>query len=257
MALFTQSQFFFGITVDEGNRAIDFNEGGPDITALMDVGDYTFAQLGNEFARAMNAAGGQLYSVTPDRTNRWYNISGAGTFELLFDTGVSGSESGNLLGFGENNYTGASSYNGVQGVGKNYRPQFLLQRYVPFVNSRSFVAGRVNESASGAIETVSFGRRQFMECNIKYITNINQGSGSPIETNLTGLEDALDFMNEIIRKVELEFMEDRDDPNTFDTCVLESTTADRDGIAFTLRELFGNNLAEYYETGKLTFRKIL
>ena len=111
----------------------------------------------------------------------------------------------------------------------------------------------VNTSASGRVEVISYGKVNYMMANIKYATDIvNQGV---IRNNANGVADLRNFMNYIINKYPIEFLPDIDDPNNFTTCILESTALEKKGTAFQLYELYGQGLANYWETKELTFRQ--
>jgi hypothetical protein len=51
-------------------------------------------------------------------------------------------------------------------------------------------------------------------------------------------------------------MPDRNNPNSFEIFILESTPESQDGTAFRLLENFGDGLAFHFETGVLRFRKV-
>jgi hypothetical protein len=141
--------------------------------------------------------------------------------------------------------------------GSEYKPQFLLQKYTPFEKNKSFAQAKVNQSASGVVEVISFGSVEIMECRIEFITDINQGTGStPIETDLNGVDNTLDFLNYCITKGNIEFIPDRDAPNTYQKCLLESTSSNRNGTGFKLNELTGRRLTGYFSSGLLRFRKV-
>jgi hypothetical protein len=49
----------------------------------------------------------------------------------------------------------------------------------------------------------------------------------------------------------MEFMENETDLSTFETLTLESTSEDKNGMRYKLKELYDQDLPEYYETGIL------
>ena len=59
-----------------------------------------------------------------------------------------------------------------------------------------------------------------------------------------------------ITKAKLEFMVDADQPNTFETMILEKTEQDQNGVEFELREMVSQNLPDFYEVTGLVFRLI-
>src|SRR5690606_20169751 len=106
------------------------------------------------------------------------------------------------------------------------------------------IGASVNESANGEIEVISFGLRKFIEMNIMYINNRPQ-DGTVIKTNLSGVSDAIDFMEFITQKFPFEFIPDIADRDTFYKVLLESTPQSREGVGFKLRELVGRGLPGY------------
>mgnify|MGYP003628405145 FL=1 len=51
-------------------------------------------------------------------------------------------------------------------------------------------------------------------------------------------------------------MPDRGDVNVFFEVLLEKTAASKDGLGYRLKELYNKNLTGYFDTGKVTLRKI-
>jgi hypothetical protein len=258
MALFTRSVFYYGHEVTQNNRIIPFNEGSGELNAYMRITTYSLENYAQEMARAMTEVGTQVYSVTIDRATRKLTISATSNFDILFSTSLTSTVSAReLSGFGDNDYTGSNSYEGINGSGFEYKPQFKLQSYVDFQDNIEANESKVNVSATGITEVVSFGRTEIMECNITYATNIEQSvKYGNIENNPSGVEDLRHFLNYIIGKGDIEFMPDRDDADTFTTCFLERTKKSQDGTGFNLSELTGRNLTGYFETGKISFRKV-
>lgn len=257
MSITTRSAFYYGHTIDDFNFRIDFDEGGSPLVAELNLGSYTLSEYVTEIARALNDAGALTYSASVDRATRLITISASGTFSLLVSTGGSaGTSTFTLAGFTGADLTGQSSYTGDSVSGSSYLPQFLLQQYVSFDDLQQAASASVNQSGSGITEVVSFGNNEFMECNITFITNINQGTGNPIETNLSGVVDARSFLQDITTKSRIEFMEDRDSPATYSKCILEATPFSREGVGYRLNELYGRGLPNYYETGRMRFRKV-
>jgi hypothetical protein len=257
MSLNTRSAFYYGHIVDETNNNLSFDEGGSELIGVLNVGAYTLTDYANEVIRALNEAGADTYSVVINRATRILTISSDGTtFNILTTSGsTAGTTAWTMAGFTGADKTGSLSYAGDTGSGSAFLPQFLLQSYVSFDDNVRFNKSRVYESASGIVQSVSYGTLNFMECNVKFATNIDQGKNSPIETNLTGEADLRAFLNGVIQKGNIEFIPDRDTPATFTKCVLESTPASKQGTAFVMKELYGMGLAGYWETGKLVFRK--
>jgi hypothetical protein len=253
--IYTRSQFFYGIEITENNNKLDFEESGT-LVAEMPVGFYSLEDFAQELAFTLaGETEGLAYFATVDRETRKITLSANGTFSIITNGVNSGISAWSILGF-TSNKTGGTSYTSDVAVGKVYKPQFFLQDYVPFENFIESAGGSVKTSASGKTEVVSFGKIRLMECRITFINNYTHSYDSVIETSPTGLADTLDFMNYLISKGNIEFMPDRDAPNTFYQCFLLSTSESSDGISFKLQELYSQNLNGYYDTNKLTFREV-
>lgn len=252
MSLTTFSAFIYGHDITDDNQWIDFTEDGmTELSAQIDINSYTLTDFANAVVSAMNEVGGQEYSIALDRTTRKITISAASSFTLLTDGTHSEISAFSLMGFTANQ-TG-TDLEGDTASGSYYEPQFKLQQYVDFQDIVEASDSSVNESASGLVEVVSFGQNNYMECNITYITNII-GQGV-IKNNANGVSDLRKFMLYAIQKKPLEFIPDIDGVS-FNSCLLESTQANRNGTGFQLYELYGRGLANYYETKKIRFREL-
>jgi hypothetical protein len=180
MTIKTMSKFYYGHQVTVDNQYLDFSEG----QAVLNVGNYSLTDFVNEVARALNEVGSNNYVASVDRTTRLVTISGDSTFELYPQSGVAAAQSAyELLGF-DVDKTGSNSYEGDSPSGDEYSPQFLLQSYIDKDDNQKRAFTSVNKSAKGIVETVSFGTEKFYEFNITFATDIDQGKGAPIETNL-------------------------------------------------------------------------
>ena len=259
MTIQTKSMFYYVDDVDLTNQNLDFDDGGSSaVVGAVNIGSYAPEQLMTAVASAMNLVGTQEYTVSFDRDTRLVTISAAGVFDLLFATGTNATTSiASLLGFAASDLTGLSSYTGTTAIGTAYRPQFPLQQYTDFEDFQDNVNASINESGSGQVEVVTFGLVEFTEFNIQFITNRSRPKESILEDNPMALEEARAFLRFIIQKGALEFMKDRDNTASFFTILLERTTQSRDGVGYRLNELVGRNLNDYYETGRLLFRKVV
>lgn len=259
MTIKTRSVFYYLGDINEENNLINFIEPNKDnieLTGTLRVGTYTVTDIGTEFQRALEDAGQNEYSVVVDRDTRVITVSADDDFDLLVTTGSNaGLSSYSLLGF-TSDKTGSDSYVGDLGMGTEYLPQFKLQSYVDAINFIQGIEPSVNESASGVLEIVTFGKRAFYEFNIKYITDRTRVDGSHIENDPNALQSARDFLTFLIDKGPLEFMPDRSDRATFDKVILERTREDSKGTSFRLRELLNEDLEGYFETGTLRFRRV-
>jgi len=251
----TYSAFYYGIEVTEVTQGFEFLEGATSRVATLRVGKYSLTDFASEIARAMNDVGTDTYTVAADRTSRVISISSTGSFTLLVSTGnPTGAYS--ILGFTGSDTASASSHTGSVAVARSYEPQFYLQSYVDFEDNQEAVDSTVLETASGQVETVKFGTKKIMECEIKFATDIDQGVGGYIRTNSNGVQDLRTFMQEIVKKGPLEFVPDKTQPAGFIKCILESTPESGDGVNFRLKENFSQGLIGYFETGLLRFRRL-
>jgi hypothetical protein len=256
MSIQTHSKFYYGYEVSDEAQWIDFDEGAGELSAELTIGFYSLTDFAAELERALNDAGSLTYTVTVNRTTRVLTIAASGAVELLVS---SGSHQGTTA-YGTAGFTGADRASATSHVsaatGTAYTTQFKLQSYVDPEDFNDATYGTVNKSASGKLEVVTFGTERFIEANIKYATNIAQGASSPIRNNATGRADLQALMRYMTSKGPLEFMPDEDVPGTFHTVILESTPDDSKGLKFKLKELYGQGLPGYFETGVLKFRLV-
>jgi hypothetical protein len=254
----TMSAFYYGHTVTEENIYINFIEDNLEKVAILNVGTYSLSEFAFEVARALTVAGEQDYVVTVDRATRKLTISAPNPFELPFFNGSSGNNPYELMGFSRIDRSGSNIYEGDYASGEAYLPQFPLQEYVDFAHSQKAVSAAVNRAASGkSFEVISFGKEQNMKCNIMFATDIYQGQGAAIESRDEGVLKLQFFMEYITTKATIEFMPDRDTPSIFHKCILLSTPESKEGVGFDLNEMYGRGAAGYFETGKLTFIKVI
>lgn len=256
MAIETDSSFLYGFDITTSNKFLDFQEGATEYNAELSLGSYTLDGLLTEVATRMNALTSNNYVVSVDYQTRTITIAGDATFSLLVTTGSNtGSDVFSLLGF-TSDKTGASTYDGDTTTGSEYLPQYKLQSYVPFEYIERSSDAKVNESASGVVEVVEYSRVNFMECDIKYITDITQPTNSPITNNANGISDYLDFIKYSVQKKPLVFIPDILNKGTYVNCILESTPESQKGVEFKLKKV--NNISyKYYKSGLLTFRKLV
>lgn len=258
MALNTFSLFTYGHVITNENQNINFDEGAGELSAQIAIGDYTLGEFAIAVQTAMNTAAVlNVYDVTVNRTTRTLQITGdTVAFDLLITTGSQlGTSAFPLMGFTGADLTAAMTYEGNNASGSKFEPQFLLQDYVnpgDFVES---VQSSVNESASGEVETVNFGKKEIVEFSIPFITDIAM-DGKVIKNNATGVADARAFFLQVIDKVRFEFIPDIDTPATFFKVILESTPENREGTSFKLKERFRDNLPGIFETGLIRLRVV-
>ena len=252
----TFSKFYYGHNITRNNRFLNFDEGGGELTAELAPSSYTLTEFLVAVQSALNSVGTLNYVVSVDRASRLISISGDANFSLLAGTGSQiGQGVWSLLGFSSTDRTGAAAYTGDLASGSEYRPQYKLQDYVDSSIFEQSVSEVINKTTEGNIEVVSFGRENFFEMNILYITN-NPGFGIHHLTNPTGLEDAIDFLQDITNKRRFEFMPDVAQSDSFSKVILESTPSSSNGVGFKLRERFTEGLRDYYDTGLLKLRVV-
>jgi hypothetical protein len=256
MALTKRSKFYYDFAPTQLTNLLDFDEGSGELTATIRPTKYTATTLAIEIARAMTEVGTQEYFVSFNRVQRKYTISADASFSLLVDSGTSAASVFPLIGFTGVDRTGLDSYQGESNAGKVFLPQFVLQDYVDFEDEVGFASSTVKKTATGRVEVVSFGQESFASFNIKYQTDYAQQVGSPIDNNPSGVNDLREFLSYAITKGDFEFMPDRDDESTFTKCLLESTPESKDGVKFKLKELYGEGNIGYFQSGKLTLRKV-
>jgi len=257
MAIGTRSAFYLTNEILESNAFINFDEGGGELSAQISVGLYSMEELAAAVSVAMNAAGGLTYSVGFNRLDRTFTILADGVFDLLTNSGTQlGASPWSVLGFSTDvDRTGLTTYTGNLLAGQQYITQFPLQDFVgPDFNIEK-IDPTINESASGEIETISFGDRRFIEGSLEYITN-ELMDGKVILNNPNGVADALNFLKNIIRKGGFEIMLDESDRLNFFKVKLDSTPSSRNGTGFKLLELTSQNLPGFYRIGPLKLRII-
>lgn len=255
----TFSKFYYDtkVTARPYNGSIDINEGLGEFQVTVPTKDYTLSTLAIAIQSALNSQGTLTYSVSVDRSTRFFTISADANFDLLTNTGsTSGQAIWDLIGFDTSaDLTGTDSYTGIASVGRAYFPQFKLQSYVDEKDFREINQAKKNKAARGNIvEVINFGLAKFFEMDIKFITN-EPMDGKIIKSNPTGLEDARDFLRYITELNEFEFMPDEDDP-TFYKVILESIPGYNEGTGYKLREYFDRGLKDIYETGVMRLRVV-
>lgn len=254
MSITSYSGFTYGHNITSANDYLNFDDGVGEVGAQIDVGAYTLNDFLGKVLEAFNAEGTQEYTGSIDRITRKITIEALANFDLLVTTGTQSTISAYaLMGF-TSDKTGSNTYESDVASGSFYEPQFLLQTYVAFEDNIKTAKASVNETANGTVEVVSFGKNEFMECNITLATDIvPQGA---IKENPTGVSDLRAFLNYAINKNPMEFVFDLENPDVFESCLLEKTGSDSKGTGFKLNELYARKLVGYFETKTLTFRKL-
>lgn len=256
MGLKTRSLFLYGYDVSKNERFISIDEGSGEIVVEVSPSGYTFTELADALARALNDSGVNNYSVVANRSNRTFTITADAPFDILIATGFyAGSSLYTTLGFSGADLTGLMTYTSNLTTGSTWAPQLPLFSYSPSSNREGTVEATQSESGSGQIEVVSFGTVNYMECDAKFITN-RIDKPDVIELDRNAVENAMAFLRYIRLKNRIEFMEDRDDVNNFEKFILSKTAASGNGLEVRLYEMTGQNLQDYFETQAMTFRKV-
>lgn len=252
----TLSRFYFGTTVSTQNRSIDFNEGGSELQATLKVGAYSVTEYAAEWQRALREAGTQAYVVAFNRTTQKITVSAPLSFTLLRATGTRlGTSTWTMSGFGTGlDLTGTNSYLAPNICGQRYDVQFPVNNYTDEVDSIVKENATVNTTPAGLVQMVSFGDGTRVEMNIRVITNKLDLKNANFVENANGVSDARNFMAYLLTKGRVEFMKDKTVPSAFLKCFLEGTKEDKDGRKFVLKNM---KVPDFYETGTLTFRKVL
>lgn len=250
MTIKTRSAFLYDFEVLEADPNIYIDEGAGVLNIPATVGQYSAGDFITELETALNNGGTDTYSVTIDRVSRTITISSTGTFDVL--PTITAVNTLTQAGFTIDALAQAS-HTGDSASGKVYKPQFMLQNYIPFLNDVSSVRGVVSRSPDGTTKASNFGTDRFMSTEFTFITNKSLGV---IEYNANGLQDARDFMSYAITKNDMEFLEDRD-AQSFTKCVLESTSGSRDGLDYKIESLEKLGLIDVFRITSLKFREKL
>jgi len=258
MALSTFSTFYYGHSVTTGNLNINFDEGSGELLAVVVVDSYSATAFAAAIQTALNSAGTYTYTVVFDRATRKITIASAsGNFSLLAATGTEVATGlWVLMGFAATDLSAAATYTGDAVSGSVYSPQFKLQDHISTADWKAASSATVNKTASGRVEVIKFGDEEFMQANIKYATDIAQPDAIIIKNAASGLTNLRTFMQYAIEKKPIEYMADIDTPATFEKMLLESSPGFKNGTGYKLKELYGQGLPGYFETGSLVLRVI-
>lgn len=258
MSLNTIPEFIYGHRVIAGvNDKIPFDEGSGELNATITPDDYSMEELALAIATALNATGTNTYVVSVERGTRIFTIEADANFDLLAATGSTvGTAVFPTIGFQATDRTGADTYDGQESSGIVYRPQFIPQLLGGTRFNRSPVDESLQEAADGTQKLIKFGDRRFLKMEIKEITDEPQVGCSTIEENLNGVQDAIDFMEYIVEKTRIEYVEDPSVPGTFEKVLLETTPQSSNGTSYELAREYGRGSPDYFTTGRLVFRKV-
>lgn len=254
----TYSEFNYGHTITEDNFYFPIIFNGETFNVELRVGTYTLGNFVGELSRALTTIPGIEFDLSLDRETRIITIEADQTFTIpTQSSNLVNNSCYSLVGLdGTSDLSGSSSYSGSQGSGFVFVPQFRLQDYIDFEDDQEFLKSSLTETGSGLTQVTSFGIAKTMSCNIKYQTNIVPQGGGLLE-DPEGEDNLRKFMSYVITKAPIEFVRDNENRNDFVNCFLNSTAKSKDGTGFTLRELYAEGIAEYFETRTITFREII
>lgn len=253
--LSTKSKFYYGYEINDNNFYLDFDEGSGELSAELDINSYTLTDIATEITNKMTAIGTQEYTVTVDRATRLYTISAPAAFTILGATGTNTGQSClPVIGFDLVDTSSLTSHISNSAAGSEFKPQFYLQNYISPDDFKQASFSKINKSADGTIEAVSFDTEQFYEFDIELQTNIAQTGKHFLDNDPQGLENLRLFLDYATTKGEFEIMLDRDDPDTFDKVLLEKIAGSSTGTGYRINEVRG--LRKFYQSGKITLRKI-
>ena len=143
--------------------------------------------------------------------------------------------------------TGLNTYISDSKSGSEYYPQYYLQDYKSLDSNSEYMNVHKNETLSGHIETIVHNKVRFLSMNIKFITDLDM-TGSAITNSPTGYTDAVSFMNYCITSGKIEFIEDINDRDTYNTIMFENNK-------FAIKE--ESEFKHIYQTGTLKFREVI
>jgi hypothetical protein len=258
MALNKYSAFYYGHTVNQNNRYINFTEpsgSGLQLSALIEIGSTTLTGFADKVAKAMNSAGTQEYIVTLDRTKRTLTISADNNFTLNIDTGNQKAVTAfNLMGFSGADLSGSNSYEGTEASGEAYITQTPLKNFSDFKYNKEKAEAQVKTTPAGITEVISYSTLERMKCDLPLITNYTPQRF--IRESNTGVDEAEAFLDYLITKAPVEFIYDYNSPNDFVPCILDKTGNNSKGVGYELREKVRQSLPGYYEISGLVFLKV-
>lgn len=257
MAQKDRALFLYGFDVTNNNKYINFKNAamGPELTATMNVGNYSCSEFLTEMKRAMEVADG-VYKYTwainrgvPDEKSNRVSVSTTAPFlSILFGSGTNAANSPrDIIGFSPADYTGSTSYTGFTNAGTVLYPDFPTWDYLS-PDNMVMNDGSKNVSAAGIKETLVFAQMRFFQGQWKYITNF-QGNTQETEWQ--------NFLKYATRQLKFEFTPSVfEDVSLFYKCTLESTPADSNGLGYNLKQMRGDGLFRFYDSGLLKFRVV-
>lgn len=250
----TKSMFYYGCEIVENDNRLEVVQGSNTYVVDFQAGKYSPEQLAKHLSARFNSILPSNFEVTFQRETRTLLLTSDIAFSIKISSSTFvGSTIFEQLGLGNADSPLQLQWIAPNAIGKAYRPQFFLVDYIGAERNKSLVNATVNETGSGLVEVVRYGRRGMFEFNIKFITKEPQANDF-IDTDFDAVESAIDFMDWAIEKRLVEFMPNRDDVSSYHFIILESTAQSQQGTAYRLEEVAG--VDGYFETGRLVWREV-
>jgi hypothetical protein len=249
MALKSISSFNYGIEINTYNRSIDYNLGGAEIRATLNLGYYSLTTIAQEIVRAMTEADNTVKyfvvinrSINSGKENRIsIGVTGSPFFSLLFSSGArAASSAASVLGYISTDKIGLTVYTGQFSCGKIFQSEMAGYNWVSPDMYRT-IQGSRSISVNGIKEAIVFQIMKFFSVEFKY------------ERDLTNW---ITFLEWAIQQRPLEFTPEISSPSIFYNCTLEKTGQDGNGLGYQLKEMLPS-FPDNFQTGNLTFRIIV
>lgn len=257
------SKFVYGYTLDATNNLLPIKVGATEYQVYIPIGKYS----GTTLAAAIKTAceymiPTQTFTCTYNLSTRKFYISCNVSFNILFATGVIIANScASVIGFNATDKTvflnpPLFDFQSDNASGNVYSPQFPLQSYNKLGTIKKLTDPVVNKTSDGEIEMVYYGEENYIEFEIKYITELQYPSGSLIRNNQSALSELKSFLNYSILKNIITFYPDENSTDVINIRLDKTSEDSTNGTAYRIEEEYSANMPNYYKTNKLTWRVI-
>lgn len=255
MALNDIPLFLYGFDITNSNKYLNFKNAalGSELTATLRIGNYTCTEFLAELKRAMEVIDGvNKYTWAIDRStetgrsNRISVTTNGSFLTLLLGSGSNYQNTPRLLmGFDQIDYTGLLSYAGITNGGTILIPEFQTYDYLG-PDEMVTNDGVKNVSVNGIKETLVFAQMRFFQGQWRYISNYG---------GRTQKTEWANFLKYATTQRKFEFTPSiYEDSSVFYQCTLESTAKDGNGLGYELKQMRGDGLYRFYDTGLMKFR---
>lgn len=255
------SKFVYGFTLDATNNVLPIKLLLTEYTVYIPIGRYTGESLAVAIKAACEAeVPTETFTVTYDKVTRKFYILCSNGFEILFGSGVvTLNNCASVIGFNNTDHTVTLNpplfdYESDFAAGYEYKPQFPLQSYNKLGTIKKLTDPVVNKTADGEIEMVYYGEENYIEFEIKYITDIHYPDGSLIRNNQNALSEVKSFLNYCILKNIVTFYPDENSDEVINIRLDKTSEDSTNGTAYRIEEEYNANMPNYYKTNKLTWR---